>query len=142
MIARVFAFVLVAFAASVAHAQSPEQLAAADRMMAAQDVEAMMKDMTSNMSKQMPENVRAAFVAEMTDKAFMGRYKERMRTVMAQTFTVDEMNALADFYSKPIAKTAMAKMGGMMAQIMPFLQGEMPAMMKRIDEKMKQAAPK
>jgi uncharacterized protein len=130
-----FAVALMLAVPSFAQAQSPELLAAADRMIQVQDMNAMMKDMASNMAKSLPENVRAAFVAEMTDETFLARYKGKMRTVMAKTFTVEEMNALSDFYAKPIAKTAMAKMGTMMGDMMPFLQGEMPELMKRIDKR-------
>ena len=111
MLARLIALSLMLAWAPCAMAQSPELLAAADRMMAAQDINAMMKDITSNMAKSLPENVREPFVAEMTDEAFLGRYKAEMRTVMAKTFSIEELNALADFYAKPIAKSAMTKMG-------------------------------
>ena len=135
MLIRMIAFTLLLVAPSLARAQSPELLAAADRMIAVQDINAMMKDMSSNIAKSMPADGRDAFVAEMTDEAFISRYKLQMRTVMAKTFTVEEMNALADFYAKPTAKSAMAKMGTMMADMMPFLQGEMPELMKRIEKR-------
>lgn len=138
---RSLALVLLLAVVTPAAARSPEHLAAANRLMVAQDVDALMLDMTKTMSKGLPENVQPHFIAEMNGREFMSAYKSKMRDVMANTFTVEEMNALADFYSKPIAKAAMAKMGGMMSQIMPFIQGEMPAMMQRVEARVKAAKP-
>ena len=46
--------------------------------------------------------------------------------------SVEEMTALSDFYSKPIAKSALLKMGSMMSDIMPFIQTEIPGIVARV----------
>ncbi len=118
-----------------AAAPSPQVLAAADRLMTVQDVDGMMKDMASNIAGSLPEPQRAPFVAEMTDATFLVRYKDKMRGVMASTFSLEELDALSEFYAKPIAKSAMAKMGPMMAQVLPFIQSEMPGLMDRMQKR-------
>ena len=42
------------------------------------------------------------------------------------------LNALSDFYSKPVAASAMKKMGATTADLMTFIQAEIPAMVTRI----------
>jgi uncharacterized protein len=128
--------VIVALAGPAVAQKGNEALAAADRLIQVQDLNVMMADMASGVAKSLPESQRAAFVAEMTDAAFLARYKEKMRVVMAKNFTVEELNALADFYAKPIAKSAMSKMGVTMSEMMPYIQGEMPAMMQRIQQRL------
>ena len=135
MVSRSALVAVLVMLSGSALAQSADGLAAADRLIAVQDLKATMTDMATGMSKSLPEKVRAPFVEEMTDDGFIGRYKVQMRTVMAKNFTVEELNALADFYSKPIARSAMSKMGNMMTELMPFIQGEMPELIKRVQAK-------
>jgi hypothetical protein len=116
-------------------AQTQETLAAADRLIAVQKPAEMMKDMAGNVAARLPgasEAQKQAFVAEMTNPGFMARYQDQMRIVMAKHLTVEEMDALTEFYSKPVAQSAMKKMGATTAEMMTFLQGEIPAMVSRI----------
>jgi hypothetical protein len=116
-------------------AQTAEALAAADRLIAVQKPTELMKDMAANVAAKIPEATeqqRQAFIAEMTNPGFMARYQDQMRIVMAKHLTVEEMNALAEFYSKPVAQSAMKKMGATTAELMGFLQTEIPAMVARI----------
>ncbi len=122
-------------ASGPAVAQTADALAAADRLIAVQKPTEVMKDMAANVAARIPnatDQQKQAFIAEMTDPGFMARYQEQMRTVMARHLTVEEMNALAEFYSKPVAQSAMKKMGATTAEMMTFLQGEIPAMVGRI----------
>jgi hypothetical protein len=116
-------------------AQTQEALAAADRLIAVQKPAELMQDMATSVAAKLPgatEQQRQAFIAEMTNPGFMARYQEQMRLVMAKHLTVEEMDALAEFYSKPVARSAMKKMGASTAELMSFLQGEIPAMVARI----------
>jgi len=93
-------------------AQTTQALAAADRLIAVQRLDEMMKDMAVNVAGKLPgatETQKQAFVAEMTNPAFIARYKAQVRTAFARNLTVEEMDALSDFYSKPIAGSAMKK---------------------------------
>jgi hypothetical protein len=118
-----------------AAAQTAETLAAADRLIAVQDLDAAMADMASKLAVTIPgasEAQKRAFVVEMTAPAFLQRYKERTRSAFAKNLTAGELNALSDFYSKPIAKSAMQKMGATTAELMPFIQAEIPAIIARV----------
>jgi hypothetical protein len=116
-------------------AQTPEGLAAADRLIVVQNLEAVMKDMATSMMTNVTgatETQKQALIAEMTAPAFLDRYKAQMRVAFAKHMTVDELNALSEFYSRPIAAAAMKKLGATTADVMPFLQAEMPAMVERV----------
>ena len=121
----------------LAAAQSTETLAAADRLIAVQDLDATMTDMAKKLAVTIPgasEAQQRAFITEMTAPAFLQRYKAYVRVAFAKNLAVDELNALSDFYSKPIAKSAMQKMGTTMAEIMPFIQAEIPAIIARVSK--------
>jgi hypothetical protein len=131
--AAVFALWLAASGHAVA--QTPETLAAADRLIAVQKPAELMQEMAANIVTKIPgatEAQKQAFVAEMTDPAFMTRYQAEMRVAFAKHLTAEEMDALADFYSKPVAQSAMKKMGITTAELMTFMQREIPAMIARI----------
>jgi hypothetical protein len=51
--------------------------------------------------------------------------EEITKSAMIKHFSADELKALADFYSSPVGKSAMSKMGDYMADIMPAMQAEM-----------------
>ncbi|GAB1717294.1 MAG: hypothetical protein NTAFB05_23360 [Nitrobacter sp.] len=131
------AFVVALDLSTPLRAQSAETLAAADRLIAAQDLPKMMNEIATSVAYQIPNATEAqkrAFVMAMTSPDFMGRLRDETRNGMAKTFTADELNALADFYSKPIAKSAMAKMGPYMSRMMAFIQKEIPSMVQRVEQ--------
>ncbi|RYH67991.1 MAG: DUF2059 domain-containing protein [Alcaligenaceae bacterium] len=116
-------------------AQTADSLAAADRLIAVQNFEATMKDMAVNISAQLPgatEAQKRKFIAELTSANFLDRYKSTSRVAFAKHLSVEEMNTLTDFYSKPIAASAMKKMGATMAEVMPFIQAEIPGIVTRV----------
>ena len=47
------------------------------------------------------------------------------RASLVRHFTVDELNAMAEFYSSPHGARAMRKFGAYMADVMPAVQEEM-----------------
>jgi hypothetical protein len=129
------ALALLVLASGQAIAQTPQTLAAADRLIAVQKPTELMKDMAANVAAKLPgatEAQKQAFIKEMTDPAFMARYQAQMRAAFSKNLTVEEMDALSDFYSKPIAISAMKKMGATSADLMTFIQSEIPAMVARI----------
>lgn len=108
-----------------ARAQAPEVVAAADRLLEVQVPEEMLKEMAGKISETLPVAQRQAYVDAMTEPAFVARFKTAARDAMAKHFTVEELDALAEFYQRPVARSAMAKMGDYMATLMPFLQAEL-----------------
>lgn len=121
----------------LAAGQTAEALAAADRLIQVQDVVATMNDMATTIAATLPaatDGQKRAFISEMTAPQLLDRYKGVMRSSLAKHMTVEELNALSDFYSKPIAKSAMRKMGATTAELMPFIQGEIPAIIARVSK--------
>ena len=114
----------------LAHAQSADTLAAADRLLAVQDLKSVTTDMARKISASLPAEQQQAYIAGMTDPAFLVKLNEAARQSMAKHFSVEELNALADFYAKPVAKSAMAKMGDYMTDLMPFIQAHIMTMMQ------------
>jgi hypothetical protein len=131
----VLALATMVIVAGSAHAQSPETLAAADRLIAAQDFNSMMKDMAGKIAVNLPPAQQQVYIDALTDPGFLERLKGAARQSMAKHLTTEELNALADFYSQPIAKSAMAKMGDYMADLMPFIQTEMMGIAAKMQQK-------
>lgn len=116
-------------------AQTAEGLAAADHLIAVQNLDAVMKDLATNIAPTITgatEAQRQEFIAGMTDRTFLDRYKAQMRVALAKHMTVEELNALSDFYSKPVAISAMKKMGATTAEVMSFINTEVPAIVARV----------
>jgi hypothetical protein len=129
------AFALLVLASGHALAQTPETLAAADRLIAVQKPAEMIKDTAAGIAARLQgatDRQKQEFIREMTDPDFLARYQAEMRVALSKHLTVEEMDALSDFYSKPIAISAMKKMGAATVELMTFIQSEIPAMVARI----------
>ena len=49
---------------------------------------------------------------------------------MVETFTLEELNAFADFYESEVGQSAMSKFGTYMSLVMPAIQQEMVRVIK------------
>jgi hypothetical protein len=107
-----------------APAASAPKEAAADRLLAANNPKDVMSDMARKIAGQLPADKRDRYVDLMTSDDLVSRLRDKSKSAMMKHFTADEMNALADFYEKPIARSAMKKMGTYMADLLPFIQAE------------------
>jgi len=101
-----------------------EKAAAAERLLNANNPREVMSDMAQKIAGQLPPDKRERYVDLMTSQDLVGRLREKSKTAMMKHFTADEMNALAEFYEKPLARSAMQKMGTYMADLLPFIQAE------------------
>ena len=72
----------------------------------------------------LPEEQRDQFKALMTKHLDLGRVTAAIKAAMIKTFTADELKALADFYGSDVGKSAMAKMGTYMSEVMPATMSE------------------
>jgi hypothetical protein len=97
----------------------------ASRYLKATPPEEMMADMTNKLAETLPPERREDFVKMMTKHLDMARVSAAIREGMIKSFSADELQALADFYSSPVAKSAMAKMGTYMADVMPAVMKEL-----------------
>jgi uncharacterized protein len=110
---------LAAAAQGAAPPLDPARARAADRLMEVQSPRQLMQDMAVKMSAQMEPAQREPFMAMMRDAQLLDRIILLTREALARHFTAEELNALADFYSQPIARSAMGKMDSYMADIAP-----------------------
>lgn len=99
----------------------------AERYIAAVPPEDMLQDITDKMTAQMPEKRREKFKAGMIKNISVKTLAKTMTDAMAKHFTADELAALADFFSSPIAKSAMKKLSAYSAEITPAVQTELAA---------------
>lgn len=98
----------------------------------------MMRDMVMESVKNLPENVRPAYVQFMTKAIRVDVMEGAALASMAQHFTVKELNALADFYGSAEGRSAMKKFGAYMADVMPVIQQEMLRAQKQLENQSRQ----
>jgi hypothetical protein len=123
-VSAAIAFVVCASAVSAQDSLADRQAAAA-RYMSVVPMSKMLEDSFTELAKQLPQDERAGFIAQMKQ---MVRVKDLERIAldsMVKTFTTDELKALADFYGSKPGRSAMQKVGVYMGQIMPAIQAEM-----------------
>jgi len=126
---RVFTSALLltsAFSCLPAHAQDTQERrqAAVDRYLRAVPMAKMMEDTYSELAKQVPSETRNEFVNAMRKLVSVDKIEGIARQAMLKTFTTNELNALADFYSSEHGSSAMRKFGAYTADIMPPLMQE------------------
>lgn len=109
------------------------RLAAARHYLEAVPMKDMMRDMVMESAKNLPENVRPAYVQFMTKAIRVDVMEGAALASMAQHFTVKELNALADFYGSAEGRSAMKKFGAYMADVMPMIQQEMLHAQKQLE---------
>ena len=96
----------------------------ADNYMRAVPPQSLLKDMTMKIAATIPESQRATFIILMNKNLDVNTLAELVRASMIKNFTADELKALADFYGSPVGKSAMAKFGNYMADVMPGMMAE------------------
>jgi len=112
-------------APALAQSDEASKQAAAERYLRAVPMSKMMEDSYAQMAKTLPADQRARFVAEMREVVKIDRMEQIAKAAMVKTFSLEEITALADFYSSPHGASAMAKFGTYMGEIMPALMQEM-----------------
>jgi len=99
----------------------------ANRYLQANPPEAVVADIAKRMAAGLPEEQRAAFLAAMQKDVNQGAIKSAAQAALVKVFTADELRALADFYTQPVTKSAMAKMGSYTSDLMPTIIKEVRA---------------
>ena len=115
-----------------AQAKDPDKLAAVDRYLRAVPMSKMMEDMYAEMAKQLPPEKRQEFITGMRKAINIPRVEEIARDAMIKTFSAEELNALADFYSSKYGASAMAKFGTYMGEAMPRIMKEVMASVETV----------
>jgi len=124
-IVTTFALV-VSFASALALEDTPANRAAqADHYLGSTPPKALFEDMADKVAASLPADQRAGFKALMTKHLDIDALTKAMRAALIKSFTADELKALGDFYGSPVGKSAMAKFGTYMTEMMPTMQTEM-----------------
>ena len=100
------------------------RIQAAERYLAAIPISQLLEDTFREMSKSLPEAIREGFIAQMRIVVRADILEAATRASLVRHFTVDELNAMTEFYSSPHGASAMRKFGAYMADVMPAVQEE------------------
>lgn len=132
--------VLLSLTTLVVQAQdTPEaRQAAADRYLAAVPMTKMLDETFAEISKGLPDGQRAQFLVDIKTVVRADFLQELTRQAMVKTFTVDELNALADFYGSKHGASAMQKFAPYMGRVMPAIQAEIQRGLQELQQKKKQ----
>ena len=101
------------------------RIQAAERYLAAVPISQLFEDTFREMSKSLPEAIREGFIVQMRIVVRADILEAATRASLIRHFTVDELNAMTEFYSSPHGASAMRKFGAYMADVMPAVQKEM-----------------
>lgn len=130
-------FTGAAFAADVPDTHG-NRLAAARSYLEVVSMKDMMRDMVSESTKNLPENIRPSYIQYMTKTIRVEVLESTALASMAQHFTVKELKALAAFYGSPEGRSAMKKFGAYMADVMPVIQQEMLRAQQQLENQSRQ----
>ena len=116
---------LVSISPTYAQDQLAAKRAAADRYLKAVPTTELLEDMIVEMSSQLTQKEAARFMVTMKKLVDVDKLDSISIDAMVKTFTLDELNALADFYSSKHGVSSLKKMGAYMAEITPAIVQEL-----------------
>ncbi len=125
-----FCGLLLGFAAQSTNAQGLADTPAnrqvqVDRYMQAVPTKEMLATMTKAVLGQIPAGPQHDKMEKMlTTGIDMDAINHAQKDALVKHMTADELKALADFYSTPAGKSAMSKMGDVMADLQPMMQAQ------------------
>jgi hypothetical protein len=126
-------------AAANANENDAARAAALERYLKAVPVSKMMDGTIVDMAAKLPADQREHFIASMRRAINGPRVEQITRAAMLKTFTADEMNALADFYTSAHGASAMRKFSAYMSELMPPLAGEVQRAAREIMEQQRKS---
>lgn len=97
----------------------------AERYLEVNSAREIFQDIAERTQHALPESEREPFINMLTKHLDLEVLNGTMHESLIKHFTAEEISVLADFYSIPEAKSAMAKMGVYMADVIPVVQTEM-----------------
>ena len=84
------------------------------------------------MAQNIPPNERDEFIEDMSKLMNVDTLEQVTLKSMGKTFTVEEIDALTDFYGSKVGRSAMDKYGAYMADLMPALQQEIQKALQKL----------
>jgi hypothetical protein len=106
----------------------------AARYLQAAPPEGIVEDMARRIAAGLPQDKRQPFIAAMEKDANAAAIKDAAQAALVKVFTADELKGLADFYSSPVTKSAMSKMGTYMHDAMPAIMKEVEAAAQKAEK--------
>lgn len=97
----------------------------AKRYLEANPPKTMAQELADQTVSLLPEAERKPYLDMLTKHLDVAVISQSMDAALVKYFTANELEVLANFYSNPDAKAAMAKMDLYTAEILPVLQAEM-----------------
>ena len=92
-------------------------------------------DVTQNIAQTLPLEQQKDFITNMRSEINLNTVHENISKAMVKHMNATEIGALADFYSTPVGKSAMKKMGLCMSEVTPLVQKEIQSAMQRLQKK-------
>lgn len=108
-----------------------ERRQAAREYLEVQPVEKMMRDIVEKTTARMPGK-RKEMTRALMDEVRYDTLRTATIDAMTATYTVEEIEALTQFYSTPEGRSVMEKMSTYMAKVQPVIKKEMRRSMKRL----------
>ena len=131
----IFCFILIGIFSSYALSDDyNSRLEAAKKYSKITPASKMLDDVFANISKQLPENQREAFIQQTQALIDVPKLETLMIETMAKHFSTEELNALAEFYGSPLGKSIMGKFGPYMADIQMGMVGQISEVIKKSKE--------
>ena len=125
LIAATAVLLLLSPAVFAQDADTPEaRRAAALRYMNVSPLAKQMEDGIAELASLLPPRERQQFIEEARRMLPMEKLERAVIDTMVKTFTTNELNALADFYSSPVGRSALDKFGIYTAEVMQAMQRE------------------
>lgn len=124
---------IVTFSAYTYAGDDSDKVKAAKRYLAAAPISLMLADAVSKIAVQIPEGNRARFIKLMTEEVDVNKLELLAIDAMVKTFTLEELNAFADFYGSDVGRSATSKFGTYMSIVAPVLQQEMARAIKKAE---------
>lgn len=119
--------------------------AAAERYAKAVDMGDLLGQMVDTMSRNIPPETRGVFESAMKKHLRIDMIEAASKAALVKHMSTEELDALADFYSSPVGKSAMSKMAIYTAELQPLMVAEVQrAVAEAIKERQaaEQAKPK
>ncbi|MEJ1337044.1 MAG: DUF2059 domain-containing protein [Candidatus Sedimenticola sp. (ex Thyasira tokunagai)] len=114
-----------------------DKIAAAKRYASATPMKDMIADSANKMAVQLPQEQRQNFILLLTQTVDIEVLEKTALDAMVKTFTLEELNAIADFYGSQVGKSVMSKFGTYMSLIMPSIIKEMQRASKVVESEIR-----
>jgi uncharacterized protein len=99
-------------------------------------IQQMQKQIGDQKLNQKQQEIMQRFTSEMMDDMlgpdYMGKVKDAMLDVFAETYTLDELRGIRDFYRSPAGVAFIQKTPQAMSRAMPSMQAALGPMMERM----------